>query len=178
MPEINLKKRGKTAMLRLLTVVVVLLLGLALPTSAQKADSASEQAVRQSIETICRQWGAGIAKQDPAAVAALFTEEGIFVTPVGVLRDRQQIKTYYEGAFKQGWNNEVVTLDEMHLAGGNAAWAFGEYTLSGQGPSGALSRAGRWSMVFEHESDGWKIRFLIANVAPPSPPPAAPAASK
>jgi ketosteroid isomerase-like protein len=65
----------------------------------------------------------------------------------------------------------------MHLAG-NAAWAFGEYTLSGQGPSGALSRAGRWSMVYEHESDGWKIRFLIANVTPPSPAPAAPAAPK
>jgi ketosteroid isomerase-like protein len=77
----------------------------------------------------------------------------------------------------QGWNNEVVTLDETHLAG-NAAWAFGEYTLSGQGPSEALYRAGRWSMVFERESDGWKIRLLIANVAPPSPPPAAPAASK
>ena len=160
-------------MLRSLTVVLVLLLGPALPaTAAQKANSASEQAFRQSIETICRQWEAAIAKQDPTEVAALFTEDGIFVTPVGVLRDRQQIKTYYEGAFKQGWNNEVVKLDETHLDG-DAAWAFGEYTLSGQGPSGALSRAGRWSMVFEHESDGWKIRLLIANVAPPSPPRAA-----
>jgi uncharacterized protein (TIGR02246 family) len=164
-------------MLRSLTVVFILLFGPALPATAQGADSASEQAFRQSIETICRQWEAGIAKQDPTAVAALFTEDGIFVTPVRVLRDRQQIKTYYEGAFKQGWNNEVVALDEAHLAG-NAAWAFGEYTLSGQGQSEALYRAGRWSMVFERESDGWKIRLLIANVAPPSPPPAAPAASK
>jgi hypothetical protein len=94
----NPEGRGKTKMLRSLTVVVVLLLGLTLPTAAQKADSASEQVVRQSIEAILRQWEAGIAKQDPAAVAALFTEDGIFVTPVGVLRDRQQIKTYYEGA--------------------------------------------------------------------------------
>ena len=164
-------------MLRSLTVIVMLLLAPALPTAAQTVDSGSEQAVRQSIEAICRHWEAGIAKQDPAAVAALFTEDGIFVTPGGVLRDRQQIKTYYEGAFKQGWNNEVVTLDETHLAG-NAAWAFGEYTLSGQGPTETLYRAGRWSMVFERDSDGWKIRLLIANVKPPSPAPAAPAASK
>ena len=164
-------------MLRSLTVVLILLLGPVLPATARKADSASEEAFRQSVETICRQWEAAIAKQDPTAVAALFTEDGIFVTPVGVLRDRQQIKTYYEGAFKQGWNNEVVTLDETHLVG-NVAWAFGEYTLSGQGPSEMLYRAGRWSMVFERDSDGWKIRLLIANVKPPSPASAAPAASK
>ena len=164
-------------MLRLLTVVLILLLGSAPPTAAQKADFASEQALRQSVEAICREWEAAIAKQDPTSVAALFTADGIFVTPVGVLRDRQQIKRYYEGAFIQGWSNEVVTLDETHLAG-NAAWAFGEYTLSGQGPSEMLHRAGRWSMVFERATDGWKIRLLIANVTPPSPAPAAPAASK
>ena len=165
-------------MLRSLTVVLMLLLlGSAPPVAAQKADSASEQALRQSVETICRKWEAAIAKRDPTAVGELFTTDGIFVTPVGVLRDRQQIKTYYEGAFKQGWNNEVVTLDETHLVG-NVAWAFGEYTLSGQGPSEMLYRAGRWSMVFERDSDGWKIRLLIANVKPPSPASAAPAASK
>jgi hypothetical protein len=32
----------------------MLLLGPALPAAAQKADSASEQALRQSIETFCR----------------------------------------------------------------------------------------------------------------------------
>ena len=41
-------------MLRLLTVVLMLLLGPALPAAAQKADSESKQALRQSIETICR----------------------------------------------------------------------------------------------------------------------------
>ena len=52
----------------------------------------------------------------------------------------------------RGWNNEVVKLDETHLAG-NAVWAFGEYTLSGQ------YRAGHWSMIFERESDGWKSAY-------------------
>jgi uncharacterized protein (TIGR02246 family) len=164
-------------MLRSLTVVLILLLSSAAPTAAQKAGSTSEQALRQSVEAICRGWEAAIAKQDPTSVAALFTADGVFVTPVGVLRDRQRIKTYYEGAFKQGWNNEVVTLDETHLAG-NAAWAFGEYTLSGQGPSEMLHRAGRWSMVFERNAAGWKIRLLIANVKPTTPTPATPAASK
>ena len=164
-------------MLRSLTVALTLLLASALPAAAQTADAASEQALRESVETICRHWEAAIAKQDPTSVAALFTADGIFVTPVGVLRDREQIKTYYEGAFKQGWSNEVVTLGETHLAG-SAAWAFGEYTLSGQGPSEPLHRAGRWSMVFERDNDGWKIRLLIANVKPTGPAPANPAASK
>lgn len=164
-------------MLRSLTVVLLLFLSFAPPTAAKNADSELEQALRQSVEAICREWEAAIAKQDPTSVTALFTADGIFVTPVGVLRDRQQIKTYYEAAFKQGWNNEVVTLDETHLAG-NAAWAFGEYTLSGQGQSEMLHRAGRWSMVFESAADGWKIRLLIANVKPTTAVPAAPAASK
>jgi uncharacterized protein (TIGR02246 family) len=164
-------------MLRSLTVVLLLFLSFAPATAAKNADSASEQALRQSVEAICREWEAAIAKQDPTSVAALFTADGVFVTPVDVLRDRQRIKTYYEGAFKQGWNNEVVTLDETHLAG-DAAWAFGEYTLSGQGPNEMLHRAGRWSMVFERNADGWKIRLLIANVKPTTPASAKPAASK
>ena len=85
-------------MLRSLTVVLMLLLlGSAPPVAAQKADSASEQALRQSVETICRKWEAAIAKRDPTAVGELFTTDGIFVTPVGVLRDRQQIKTITKG---------------------------------------------------------------------------------
>lgn len=44
--------------------------------------------------------------------------------------------------------------------------------------SGRLARRSDMSRIYEHESDGWKIRFLIANVAPPSPAPAAPAAPK
>jgi uncharacterized protein (TIGR02246 family) len=164
-------------MLRPLAVAIMLLLGFAPPAVTQTADFASGQALHQSVEAICRQWEAAIAKQDPTGVGALFAENGIFVTPVGVLRNRLQIKTYYGGAFKQGWNKEVVTVDETHLAG-NAAWAFGDYTLSGQGPNQTLHRAGRWSMVFERDGNGWKIRFLIANVKPPSPAPAAPPASK
>ena len=163
--------------MRWLIVVLMLLLCPVLPAAAQNVDPGAEQALRQSIESICRQWEATIAKQDSTAVAALFTADGTFVTPAGVLPDRQAIKTFYENFFKQGWNNEVVKLDQAHLAG-NAAWAFGEYRLSGQGSSGALSRAGRWSMVFARESDGWKIRLLTANVAPPSPPSTPPAESK
>jgi uncharacterized protein (TIGR02246 family) len=85
-------------MSRSLIVVLMLLVGPALPATAQKADSVSEQALRHSIETICRQWEAAIAKQDPTAVAALFTADGTFVTPAGVLPDRQAIKTFYEGS--------------------------------------------------------------------------------
>ena len=80
-------------MLRSLTVVLMLLLGTALPAAAQKADSEFEQALHQSIETICREWEAAIARQDSTAVAALFTADGTFVTPAGVLPDRQAIKT-------------------------------------------------------------------------------------
>ena len=85
---------GETTMLRSLTVVLMLLLGTALPAAAQKADSESEQALHQSIETICREWEAAIARQDSTAVAALFTADGTFVTPAGVLPDRQAIKTF------------------------------------------------------------------------------------
>jgi hypothetical protein len=49
---------------------------------------------------------------------------------------------------------------------------------TGQGPSEALHRAGRWSMIFERDSDGWKVRLLIANVTPPSPPRTTPETSK
>lgn len=154
-------------MLRTLIIVLTLLAG---PAAAQTIDPATA-ALRQSVETICRQWEDAVAKQDSGAVAALFTVDGTFVTPAGVLGDRAAIKTFYDGFFGQGWNHEVVKVDQAQPVG-TAALAYGEYALAGQGPSGALSRAGRWSMVFARDGEAWKIRLLTANVAPPAAAPA------
>lgn len=151
-------------MLRALLVALVLLAG---PAFAQNIDPTTA-ALRQSVETICRQWEDAVARQDSEAVAALFTADGTFVTPAGVLADRAAIKTFYDGFFKQGWNHEVVKVDQAQPVG-TAALAYGEYALAGQGPNGALSRAGRWSMMFSRDGEAWKIRLLTANVAPPAP---------
>lgn len=158
-------------MLRVLALAFVLV---AAPAAAQTPTADPE--LRASVEALCRRWEDAVAKQDSAAVAALFTPDGTFVTPAGVLADRAAVKSFYDGFFKQGWNHEVVKVEAAQPVG-SAAIAYGEYSLAGQGTTGALSRTGRWSMTFARESDGWKIRLLTANVAPPaapSPPPAAP----
>ena len=95
-------------MLRSLTVVLMLLLGPALPAAAQKADSKNPSRLCANPSRPSAASGKPQSpSRDSRAVAALFTADGTFVTPAGVLPDRQAIKTFYEGFFKQGWNNEV-----------------------------------------------------------------------
>ena len=94
-------------MLRSLTVVLMLLLGPALPAAAQKADSKFQAGSAPIHRDHLPPVGSRNRQARSRAVAALFTADGTFVTPAGVLPDRQAIKTFYEGFFKQGWNNEV-----------------------------------------------------------------------
>jgi hypothetical protein len=70
-------------------------------------------------------------KNDAAAVAENFTENGILVTPDGPIFGRESIEKYYVGVFKQvqlSDNLAPVDDDSPHIIGtaGNEMWATGK----------------------------------------------------
>ena len=143
-------------------------MGLAGSASAQQVD----QNTRQQIEKIAAAFQEGYIKQDAAAIAGLFTKDGILIVPVGkhVYSGRQEIEEFYQGAFKMGFNRDETTLDALSPLGTDMLIGIGEYHVSGQGQNGPLKADGHSSFVDVREGGAWKIRILTAVRDAPPPP--------
>ena len=107
---------------------------------------------------------------DPAAAAALYTEDAVYVTDRGPINGREAIEKYYVDLFqKVHFSDHVVTVDQdsPHIIGtdGNEIWAIGGWSTTIQGQSGdPIQLKGYWSVI--REGGDWKIRMLAFNLTP------------
>ena len=157
------------------TRLVVTLVGLAisfiLSTYAQQKDVADPQTT-QKILAIGKAYDEGANNNDPAAIAATFTRDAVFVTTEGPIIGRQAIQKWYTDLF-QRWHpkNCISKLDgnAPHLLGtaGNEVWATGEYSETGQGKSGEpIPIKNHWLVIYVREADDWKMRVDAWNTTP------------
>jgi uncharacterized protein (TIGR02246 family) len=114
-----------------------------------------------------------INKNDAAAVAAVFTEDGVCVTPQGPIYGRAAIEEHYAEVFAQfHLSNANTRADKTspHSIGtdGNEVWETGEWTSDFQVSDGGAvqQNKGFYSAIYIREDDGWKIRMEIFNVTP------------
>ena len=82
--------------IRLLVGLVVLAMGFALPAFAQQKEPSLSEQDREQILAIGKKNDDAWSKSDAAALAALFTEDAVFVTPGGILSGREAIQTLSE----------------------------------------------------------------------------------
>jgi hypothetical protein len=109
----------KTMKIRLLVAIVGLVIGVALPALAQQTSTPDPQ-IRERLIAAIKKHTDSLDKNDAAAVAANFTEDGILVTPDGSIFGRDSIEKYYEGVFKQiqlSDNLAPVDDDSPHIFG-------------------------------------------------------------
>ena len=172
---------------RLLVALAGLAIGFAVPTLAQQKDTLDPQTAQKILAT-GPAWDRGANNHDATAIAALFSEDAVFGTTAGPVNGRQAIEKLFRDLY-QGWHpsNHLIKFDgnAPHPLGtaGNEAWATGEWSETGQGPTGEpLPNKGYWLAIFVREGDDWKIRLSAANDTPDSviriarsfaPPPAA-----
>jgi hypothetical protein len=85
--------------IRLVVSLVGLAISFALPVFAQQTNKPDPQ-LRERLITRIKAHTDALDKNDAAAVAANFTEDGILVTPDGPSFGREAIQKYFEGVFK------------------------------------------------------------------------------
>ena len=137
----------------LLLAFVGLVTGFVLPTAAQ--DTVDPKTAQQ-IHALTAKFNEAFNKHDPAAVAALYTEDAVWETYHGTFHGRQRIEgVYADWSFKR-WNkhNWVTTMTRVAPAG-NEVRATGSWScdLGGGGADRGLC-----SWVLVHEGDTWTIR--------------------
>ena len=81
--------------------LLLALLGLAISFAllAQQTNTPDPQ-LRQRYIALVKKYDDALNKNDAAAVAALFTEDAVFVTPGGILSGREAIEKRYQDVFK------------------------------------------------------------------------------
>ena len=173
--------------IRSLLALVGLAIGFALPTYAQQKDPADPPIVQQrdllgvgeaigEFGDLHRKLDEAYDKNDAAAVAALFTEDGLFVTPDEMFSGRQQIESRHADMFQRSPTIDFnCSRERRHLdAIDNAVWSAGQWASTSQSPTGPVFAWGSWTAIYVREGDAWKFRMLTLSEHPRPAPPAEP----
>jgi ketosteroid isomerase-like protein len=157
----------------LLGALIGLAISFALPSNAQRKHVADPQTT-QKILAIGKALDQATNNNDPDAIAAVFSDDAVFLTDRGPITGRQAIQKWYADVL-QGWHpkNHITKVDgnAPHLIGtnGKELWATGEWSETGQVKGGEpISLKGYWLAIYLREGDDWKIRIDMWNQTPES----------
>jgi uncharacterized protein (TIGR02246 family) len=129
--------------------------------------AAHAEDAKKTADDFATKWVNAYDAGDAAALAALFTADGVFNAPSGaVLKGREAIEKALAGRIKAGWTKETVTTTDAGMAG-TAVWASGEYGLVGSGEQAGKQSGGHFGWVLVRDGDAWHAAMLTANVTPP-----------
>src|SRR5947207_7900241 len=82
------------------------------------ASTACAQDAKKTADDFAAKWVAAYDAGNAAALAALFTQEGVFNAPSGaVVKGRDAIEKALAGRMKAGWTTETVTTSDAATAG-------------------------------------------------------------
>jgi uncharacterized protein (TIGR02246 family) len=136
----------------------------AIPAAAQQP---SEQQVRHAIERLLETWDTAANRKDAAAVAALYTEDAMRVTPRGTLYGRAAIEKDLVETFKV-ISNIADKVEKIQVIG-EVALVTATWSATFQSKDGPVQVRGFWGGVYVRDGEAWKTRLAIINRALPPP---------
>src|SRR5580704_19146064 len=95
-----------------LITLVGLAIGFAVPAFAQQKDTVDPQTIEQ-IDALAKKFDEAFDNGDAAALASLFTDDAVFVTPGGMIYGREAIEKYWVETFQQEhFSNHLNEADQ------------------------------------------------------------------
>jgi uncharacterized protein (TIGR02246 family) len=141
---------------RLLYALVGLAIGFAVPTFAQEQNTVDPE-VRQQIEALLMKFGEAFNKHDPAAIAALYTQNAIRLESwwsEGAL-GQQAIEKSYAGMLASMPGEFVGHVAQVYAIGNDMC-------VITKDSEGALWK-GYKTWICNRDADTWKIRMEYVN---------------
>ncbi|MBV9747641.1 MAG: nuclear transport factor 2 family protein [Acetobacteraceae bacterium] len=152
-------------MMRLLTLMPTLAMSFAFPAVAQQISAQDAQHVAQSITDAANK---ASQQKDAAGLAALFTDDAVFVTPQGIIYGRADIEKHKAEALGPAYTPEPGKIEQA-MPIGNAVLLAGTWSGTYHASSGPVHLTGYWSAAIVRDGDAWKIRQETYNSTPPPP---------
>ena len=158
------------------TRLLVTLAGLAtcFSLSAQpfSGDLAGDVKALDDLSALSMKYEDAYKEKDATALAALFTEDAVCVTPEGLISGRQAIEKAYSDELQRCPETSHIYQADQLNAIGNEAWSVGKWWLTLLGENGPVFVRGYWSALFVREGVGWKVRMMTFNETLPQVRPA------
>ena len=152
----------------LIRIITAVVLGLAaLPALAQPTVSEianAEASAQQAAAGISQDFATAYNAAKPADIAALFTADGVYLTPAGtMLTDHQAIISALAGRQQAGWTQETITVLAAHPEGSDV-WAVVRYEIKGNGAQAGKKIGGYAAALLTYEGGSWRLKLLAANL--------------
>jgi uncharacterized protein (TIGR02246 family) len=161
--------------IRSVMTLVGLAISFAVPALAFEGNLAGDLKALDEFTAFGRKYDQACNNSDAIALAALFTEDAVLVTPEGLFAGRQAIEKLYAEFFER-WHpiNYIGQADQLNAID-KGAWAVGKWWCTIQTQNGPVFVRGYWSSIYAREGDAWKIRMSTFNqtLAPAAPVPSA-----
>jgi uncharacterized protein (TIGR02246 family) len=152
----------------------------AAPAKAPDAPAIDASALKDAIQAREKEWSAAFLAGDGTAIAALYTEDGASIQPVGDAWTGR-------AAIAKGEQMQLDTIavtsrediaEEVIPAGKDHAIEVGHYSYqaSSKATKKPLSSSGRYMVLWRKDADGvWRLQRDIGSEAPAKLPSAVPA---
>jgi ketosteroid isomerase-like protein len=140
------------------------------PVAQEAAPARTDAQVQADVESLRTTWQDLANAGDAAGVAALYTDDALYVDPYGgVHQGTAAIVEYLSGAFTRSSGWELRT--EGSVIHGEMVAGHGSWSATPNAPEGAPAMGGHWQNVSVYQPDGsLKIRLSLAMI--PATPPA------
>ena len=158
--------------IRLVVAIVGLAIGFVLPSFAQQTNTPAPN-LRQQLLALAKKFDDAYDNNDPAALAALYTEDAVIVRNDGEpIYGREAIEKYWADVFKTVHYSKHTSEPEQyspHIIGtwGNQVWSTGEFTETLQVENGPpIQTRGHWLDIDVREADALKVWVQTWNIIP------------
>ena len=144
--------------IRFVVTLTGLAISLAMPTFAQQKDMVDPKIVQQ-VRALAMKYEEAYNKHDATAVAALFTEDGVRVTPTGTFYGRPAIEKSFAKYDFQRWHvTDLYKRLDRVIAVGNGVSAHGIWGCTFQDDAFTKQNEGHFSWILVRDGNAWKIR--------------------
>jgi len=142
--------------IRFLLFLVAMVISFGAPMFAQEKEVVDPQ-ILQQLEALDKKFDEAMSNNDPTAVASLFAQDAVEVTPTGTFSGRQAIEKHFEGIFQQWHLSEHINkLDHVYEFGSKLC-AIGEWSVKATSqPAG-----GYRTVIYTRDGDTWKIGVRV-----------------
>lgn len=148
--------------LHLSLAIVGMLVGGLTPTFAQSGTLSTKD--QQLLAELGKNFDTAYNKKDTAGLLALYAEDGVAITPTGIVQGRAALQKWIEADLQAGGHDLSSQNSSTRAhALGDAFWSFGDWSTR----YGDQTLHGHWSNIIIRVGDTLKIQQNTINLALP-----------